>query len=178
MSADALTGIQAPEFNLMVAISFRLSEPWRDLHKHLQKHRHLVRDTGLGALAHLAFTKEASLRQNVADLIFASKWTDNIESCADPALRELCWPCIQHVSHKRVASWKLRITDRVESSKVQLLVVAKTPHNSECEDRRKFAKRLLAGEFPPNPSMAKLAKFAAEELAFRAETRVSTSKVL
>jgi hypothetical protein len=62
MSRDAMRGIESKQFRWMCHISFTVCKSWRMCREFPQSHTRLVRDTGLGAMAHLVHGEAPKLR--------------------------------------------------------------------------------------------------------------------
>ena len=135
MSQDAVRGIESPHFRGVCEISFRVCGPWREFRKFLQSHQQLVRDTGLGSMAHLVHGKAAELRAAALFLTNMHAWQDLTDE-VDADLKDHIVHIIQEMSMASLALFDRRVMARVNLPQAKLLLMAKRPHNQMCEERQ------------------------------------------
>ena len=135
MSRDAMRGIESKQFRWMCHISFTVCKSWRMCREFLQSHTRLVRDTGLGAMAHLVHGEAAKLRAGALELTHLRAWADFLKDI-DLDTKDRVIQVIHEMSMLSLALFERRIMTRVNSLQAQLLIMVKVSHDQACEERQ------------------------------------------
>ena len=129
--------LQQPAFRLAILISFTMSKELDHLFLSLMKKR-----PGITNLAHLVYGGAARIRSGLVSLARSDTW-DEVLDRAPIARTAKLRQAIQSVALSVIGSYDRRITARIESWPLQLLLLARQDWNAPCQERRKLCRKIL-----------------------------------
>lgn len=147
-ASDAARGVRCPMFFLCVAISSRVKAPLDHCLYALMQRRNYGEPQNL---AEFVWGKASTIRAEIVKLTTPDAWRDILEK-VPPADRPTVWSCITRVALRVLAEYDARIMGRVTTYPAKLLLLVKSPHDTDCTMR--WLNNGVRGPLAPPPHIS------------------------